>query len=303
MRFGVPDFKLEKRLVERRVEQLEAEGVEFRCAPRSASTSTRTSCARATTRSCSPPARACRATCPCPGASCPACTSRWSTSYGRNRWAAREHGPHVPGAPPRPRAITAAGRHVVVIGGGDTGADCVAQAHREQARIGDADRARRRAAALAAGRDHAVAALADEAPHLVRAGGGRRARLRDHAPPRSPASDRVERIHWAANVGHAAVRPRARAPRRATPPSSCCSRWASSARSRALVEQLGLERDGRGNVHAPDGYATSEPGVFAAGDARRGQSLIVWAIAEGRRCAAAVDAHLAALPTRSAAVA
>jgi glutamate synthase (NADPH/NADH) small chain len=59
------------------------------------------------------------------------------------------------------------------------------------------------------------------------------------------------------------------------------------------LDQLGVERDGRGNV-AADGYATSQPGVFAAGDARRGQSLIVWAIAEGRGCAAAVDRWLAA---------
>jgi len=60
-----------------------------------------------------------------------------------------------------------------------------------------------------------------------------------------------------------------------------------------LLEGLGVERDARGNV-ATTGYASSVPGVFAAGDARRGQSLIVWAIEEGRRCAAAVDAWLCA---------
>jgi glutamate synthase (NADPH/NADH) small chain len=59
----------------------------------------------------------------------------------------------------------------------------------------------------------------------------------------------------------------------------------------ALLEALGVERDARGNAAAPR-YATSVDGVFAAGDARRGQSLIVHAIAEGRRCAAAVDAWL-----------
>jgi glutamate synthase (NADPH/NADH) small chain len=60
-----------------------------------------------------------------------------------------------------------------------------------------------------------------------------------------------------------------------------------------LLEALGVERDNRSNAAAP-AFATSVPGVFAAGDARRGQSLIVWAIDEGRRCAAAVDAWLAA---------
>jgi glutamate synthase (NADPH) small chain len=57
------------------------------------------------------------------------------------------------------------------------------------------------------------------------------------------------------------------------------------------VEQLGVEKDGRGNVKAPT-YETSVPGVFVAGDARRGQSLIVWAINEGRQCARMVDRYL-----------
>src|SRR4029077_3502413 len=61
----------------------------------------------------------------------------------------------------------------------------------------------------------------------------------------------------------------------------------------ALPDALGVERGGRGNIAATT-YAASVPGVFAAGDARRGQSLIVWAIEEGRRCAAAVDAWLCA---------
>jgi glutamate synthase (NADPH/NADH) small chain len=58
-----------------------------------------------------------------------------------------------------------------------------------------------------------------------------------------------------------------------------------------VVEQLGVDRDARGNVRA-GAYETSVPGVFAAGDARRGQSLIVWAINEGRQCARLVDRYL-----------
>ena len=65
----------------------------------------------------------------------------------------------------------------------------------------------------------------------------------------------------------------------------------------ALLEQLGVARDARGNAEAAE-FATSVRGVFAAGDARRGQSLIVWAIDEGRRCARAVDAWLATAPAR-----
>lgn len=60
-----------------------------------------------------------------------------------------------------------------------------------------------------------------------------------------------------------------------------------------LVEQLGLDQDARSNVRAEYGkFATSVPGVFAAGDMRRGQSLVVWAINEGRGAAREVDRFL-----------
>ncbi|MHB8531802.1 MAG: FAD-dependent oxidoreductase, partial [Solirubrobacteraceae bacterium] len=67
-----------------------------------------------------------------------------------------------------------------------------------------------------------------------------------------------------------------------------------------LLDQLGVEKDPRGNVkvHAP--YTSSVAGVFAAGDARRGQSLIVWAINEGRQCARMVDRYLAGLDATGA---
>ena len=60
----------------------------------------------------------------------------------------------------------------------------------------------------------------------------------------------------------------------------------------AMLEQLGVALDLRGNVARDDSFMTSEPGVFACGDMGRGQSLIVWAIAEGRSCAAGVDRWL-----------
>jgi glutamate synthase (NADPH/NADH) small chain len=61
-----------------------------------------------------------------------------------------------------------------------------------------------------------------------------------------------------------------------------------------LLEQLGVALDGRSNVAAND-YQTSVENIFAAGDMRRGQSLVVWAISEGRKAAAAVDRYLAAV--------
>ena len=95
---------------------------------------------------------------------------------------------------------------------------------------------------------------------------------------------RVEQIHWAQNTGvppfELVAGHRGDAPGRARPARDGLPR----ARAARCSTQLGVERDARGNAKAPR-YATSAEGVFAAGDARRGQSLIVWAINEGRQCA------------------
>ncbi len=65
-----------------------------------------------------------------------------------------------------------------------------------------------------------------------------------------------------------------------------------------MIEHLGVQLDNRGNIATDPNYMSSIPGVFAAGDMRRGQSLVVWAIAEGRKAAASVDAYLKAQPVR-----
>jgi glutamate synthase (NADPH/NADH) small chain len=70
-----------------------------------------------------------------------------------------------------------------------------------------------------------------------------------------------------------------------------------------LIAQLGVDLDARGNIVRDDQYATTVPGVFVAGDAGRGQSLIVWAIAEGRSAAAAVDRALSGTTTLPAPIA
>ncbi|MGH3478115.1 MAG: FAD-dependent oxidoreductase, partial [Nocardioidaceae bacterium] len=67
-----------------------------------------------------------------------------------------------------------------------------------------------------------------------------------------------------------------------------------------LLEQLEVGLDERGKLRRDESYASKVPGVFVAGDAGRGQSLIVWAIAEGRACAAAVDRYLSGATTLSA---
>ena len=99
-------------------------------------------------------------------------------------------------------------------------------------------------------------------------------------------------IHEVEMVDGRFVRDR-RAPTGSCRPTSCCWRWASSGPSRgSWLERLGVELDERGNVRRDDDFMTNVPGVFVAGDMGRGQSLIVWAIAEGRACAAGVDRYL-----------
>ena len=125
----------------------------------------------------------------------------------------------------------------------------------------------------------------------VRAQGGRRARLRD-------LDDRVLRVERPGRSR--STGPRTRAARRSQlvagteesrPADLVLLAMGFLGPEGGLLEQLGVERDERSNVKAA-AYATSVEGVFAAGDARRGQSLIVWAINEGRRCARAVERHL-----------
>ena len=176
LRFGVPDFKLEKWIVQRRVDQMVEEGVELRCGVnvgrrhhgRRAARAVRRGRARDRLHDSARPARA-RA------ASSTASTSRWTTSRCATAGSAGEYPDGTP--------ITAAGKHVVIIGGGDTGADCLGNSHREEPAVGHAARAAAAAAGHAPRRPHAVAAVAADHAHLGRARGGRRARLQrdDHA--------------------------------------------------------------------------------------------------------------------------
>ena len=203
---------------------------------------------------------------------------------------------HPPTRPPwtgsSRRVTPAAGKHVIVIGGGDTGADCVGSAHREGAAsvtqielLGEPPAHRpddvtpwprwpmklRTSYALKEGgeRDFAISTT-----HF------------------SGSDGRVGQIHWAQNSG---VPPFELVPgtEESRPAELVLLAMGFLYPEPALLEALGVERDARGNALAP-AYATSVDGVFAAGDARRGQSLIVWAINEGRQCAAAVDRRLAA---------
>jgi glutamate synthase (NADPH) small chain len=283
VRFGVPDFKIEKSVVERRLHQLASEGVEFRYGVDvGVDVTTEQLREKFDAVVVATGARVPRDL-PVPGRELDGVHFAMDYLYQRNRF--------VAGAAAPERAISAAGKHVIVIGGGDTGADCVANAHREgPASVTQIE-------LIGEPPAHRPDDLTPwpqwpmklRVPYALKEGGER-----DFAISTTEflGNGRVDRIQWTQNSG---VPPfQAVAGTEETRPADLVLlAMGFLGPEQGLLEQLGIERDERSNAKASN-YATSVDGVFAAGDARRGQSLIVWAIREGRQCAAAVERWLSA---------
>jgi glutamate synthase (NADPH/NADH) small chain len=206
--------------------------------------------------------------------------------YGRNRAIGRAYD----------AAITATGKHVIVIGGGDTGADCVASAHREHAAsvtqielLGEPPP--RRSDELT---PWPLWPAKLRTSYALKEGGERSFAV---STTGLSGEGRVEQIHWLRNSGSPPFDP-VPDTEESHPADLVLLAMGFVGPEPRLLEELAVERDARGNIAAA-GYETSVPGVFAAGDARRGQSLVVWAIEEGRRCAEAVGAWLCANPVET----
>jgi glutamate synthase (NADPH/NADH) small chain len=217
--------------------------------------------------------------------------------YQRNRWVAAQEG--RPSRPPEPGTeITAAGKRVLVVGGGDTGMDCISNARREGAKS---------------------TIMLDVYQALEP--DGRDALHPWPLPPKRTlntyALEEGGERKWGTEVtgfmgkdGQVtsvfARQVTGTSSRDLTPvPGSQFVLEAdlvliaigfSHPEHEGLLEQLGLELDKRGNIATQQTYRTSESGVYACGDARIGQSLIVTAIAEGRKCARVVNQDLGGSP-------
>jgi glutamate synthase (NADPH) small chain len=278
LRFGVPDFKIEKEVVERRLQQLADEGVEFRYGvdvrgPEDVEGYDAVVLAVGS--------RVPRDL-PVPGRELDGVHFAMEYLYGRNRDVAGTASP----------SISATGKHVIVVGGGDTGADCVASAHREGAAsvtqielLGEPPE--KRPDDLT---PWPLWPMKLRTSYALKEGGERQFSI----STTSLAGDgRVERIEWLQNSGAPPFEPVADT-NESHPADLVLLAMGFVGPEPAVLDGFGLERDARGNVETTN-YASSTPGVFAAGDARRGQSLIVWAIEEGRRCATAVDSYLGSL--------
>ncbi len=290
LRYGIPEFKLEKRVLDRRLDQLRAEGVEFVVGAHVGVTL---------------PAEALRrehdAVLLAGGAAQP----RDLTVPGRELAGIHFAMDYLPlqnrrcaGDPvPDERFVTAAGKRVVIIGGGDTGADCLGTAHRQGARS------------------------VHQLEILPRPPGER---APDNPWPQYPNVYRVssaheeggERVYAVSTtrfVGDAAGRVRALETVRVEPvredgritfrpvPGSeatlpcelvLLAMGFLGPERPGMLAELGVRLTERGTVWRDENWMTSVPGVFTAGDMQRGQSLIVWAIAEGRSAARGIDAYL-----------
>jgi glutamate synthase (NADPH/NADH) small chain len=292
LRFGIPDFKLEKSIVDRRLEQLEQEGVVFR-----------TGVQVGVDVSAGDLRRNFDAVLLCVGSEQP----RDLPVEGRTlsgihfamEFLVQQNRRGAGGGPGISEEILATDKHVVVLGGGDTGSDCVGTALRQGAKSvtslellerppGERSSATpwpqwpllfRTSSSHEEGGHRKFAALTQGF-----AGSGGRVALLRAVRVRFDERDATGRAAMDEISGSAFEIPA---------DLVLLALGFAGPRPAPLFDELGVALDERGNVAAdPRAFATREPGVFAAGDCRRGQSLVVWAISEGREAARAVDAHL-----------
>ncbi|HWH43983.1 MAG TPA: glutamate synthase subunit beta [Thermoleophilaceae bacterium] len=288
LRYGIPDFKLEKWIVDRRLEQMAAEGVVFETGVdvgvdiKADELRERFDALIVCTGSTVP------RDLPVPGRELDGIHFAMEYLEQRNR--------AVAGDPAPDKVITAAGKHVVIIGGGDTGADCLGNAHREEAAsitqfelLPEPPPERpdditpwpnwplimRTSPAHEEGGERRFSVMTTE----FAGEGGRVTTLRGHEVGPPPAFEPVPGSEFELKADLVLL-----------------AMGFLHPQHEGLVDGLGVERDGRGNVAAnTDDYESSVTGVYAAGDSRRGQSLVVWAIAEGRQAARSCDRYLAGL--------
>lgn len=296
LRYGIPDFKMEKHLIDRRVEQMGAEGVEFRTGVHvgedvPGATLRREFDAVVLTGGSEAPRDL-----PVPGRDLKGVHFAMDFLTQQNK---RVAGDNTVPSEEKDGAILAEGRHVVVIGGGDTGSDCIGTSHRHgalsvtQLEILDRPPDRENKDLIwpywplkfrtsSSQEEGAAREFSVITKSIVDDGNGRVGAL-DCA-----------RIEWVkSDDGRMTM---ADAPDGGFEIKADLVLLAMGfvhPVHEGLLTELDLARDARGNVEADTvKYQTSVSNVFAAGDMRRGQSLVVWAIREGRQCARAVDQYL-----------
>lgn len=289
LRYGIPDFKLEKGVLDARLRQLEAEGVSFHCNVNVGEDIT---------------AEQLRHTYAAVLLAVGALEGRETDQPGRELTGIHQAMEHLVAAnqtvdgiePDHP--IDAKGKHVVIIGGGDTGADCLGVAHRQGAAsvrqldlypMPPEERNSQRdpwptwpmllrnypAHEEGGERTFAVAAaefIGDDDGHVTHM------RMSEVTVDKSSGQRRVIPTEGTEQIVPADL--------------VLLAIGFAGTEDQPLLEQFNVERNNWGALDCGDNWQTAAEGVFTAGDAHRGASLIVWAIAEGRAVAAAMDAYV-----------
>jgi glutamate synthase (NADPH/NADH) small chain len=288
LRFGIPDFKLEKEHIDRRLEQLRAEGVKFVTGVEigvDVTVAELRDSHDAVLLACG--ALQGRDTPSTPGRALPGVHLAMEHLVGSNR--------HVAGLAEAP-TIDAAGKHVVIIGGGDTAADCLGVAHRQgAASVTQLDIYPEPPGSRDPERDPWPTW-----PWVLRSypaheeGGERVFAVAVHE---FVGTDRVEAVRISEVTvtkvdGRRVVTEVPGTARNLPADLVLLAIGFEGTEEGPLLDQLSLARNGRGAIDSGPDWQTSTPGVFVAGDMHRGASLIVWAIAEGRSAAASIHAYL-----------
>jgi glutamate synthase (NADPH) small chain len=282
---GIPDFKLPKDIVRRRVEQMQAEGVEIRC-----------NCTVGVDIGFEELRQEYDAICVAIGSKVPrdlAIPGReLSGIHFAMEFLEEQNRRNTGDRIAEDRSILATNRHVLVVGGGDTGSDCIGTAHRQGAtEVVNLEIMPRPPAVRDASTPWPAWPLVFRSSTSHEEGGTRHFGV---ITERFEGEDgRVTRAHCA--------KVRLEGGSFKKEPGSEFSVKANlvllalgflSPDPTGLLEQLGAECDARGNLKTNRDGMTSVPGVFAGGDCQRGQSLVVWAIADGRRAARGIDRYL-----------
>jgi glutamate synthase (NADPH/NADH) small chain len=290
LRYGIPEFKLEKRHLERRLMLLEQEGVVFR-AGINIGVDVPVDALR---RDFDAIVLCCGATAPrdltVPGRELQGIHFAVDYLTQQNRGCAQDE-------LPAEGSITAAGKDVVIIGGGDTGADCLGTAHRQGAKsIHQLELLPKPPEARAEDNPWPLWPNIFRTSSAHEEGGNRvysvsTERFTDNGSGgvHGLQGSEVELIR---DNGRMSFVPRLDSRFELKADLVLLAMGFTGPERNGLVSELGVKLTDRGNVWRDEQWMTSEKGVFTAGDMQRGQSLIVWAIADGRQAARAVDVHL-----------
>ena len=289
LRYGIPDFKMEKNVIDRRLEILEAEGIQFECNVEVGTTLTATTLEAEFDAVLLATGATIKRPLPIPGADLEGVVQAMDFLPHNNEVVDGQH--------ERASHYNAKDRNVIVIGGGDTGSDCIGTSNRHGAKsvtnfeiLPKPSEARTEdypwpywPFKLKTSSSHEEGSHREWSILTKEFVGDKNGKL---------VGLKTVEVKWKKVPGERPQLIEKPESLKEWPCELALLALGFTGPDKSLPEQFGLSFDERGNVKGEQEYQTNKPHVFAAGDARRGQSLIVWAISEGREAAHQIDRFL-----------